>query len=34
MTPDHRLMLEEPENIVYGLKIIMKVLKVGNGFIG
>ena len=34
MCPDHRLMLEEPEKILYGLKTIMKVLKVENGFIG
>ena len=33
MTPDHRLMLEEPEKIVDGLKIIMKVTDVHRGFI-
>ena len=34
MTPDHRLMVEEPEKIVDGLKIIMKVTDVHRGFIG
>ena len=34
MTPDHRLMVEESEKIVDGLKIIMKVTGVDRGFIG
>ena len=34
MTPDHRLMVEEPEKIVDGLKIIMRVTDVHRGFIG
>ncbi len=34
MTPDHRLMVEEPDKIVDGLKIIMKVTDVHSGFIG
>jgi len=34
LTADHRLMLEEPEKIVCGLKIIMKILGVENGYIG
>ncbi|SHJ53055.1 electron transport complex subunit RsxC [Tepidibacter formicigenes] len=34
LTADHRLMLESPEDVVYGLKAIMKVLNVENGYIG
>lgn len=34
LTADHRIMLEEPDNVVYGLKIVMKVLKATKGFIG
>lgn len=34
LTADHRLMLESPEEIVYGLKALMKVLDVKKGFIG
>lgn len=34
LTADHRLMLEEPENIVFGLKAMMKAVGVKNGFIG
>lgn len=34
LTGDYRLMLESPSEIVEGLKIIMKVLGVSNGFIG
>ena len=34
MTPDHRLMVEEPKKIVDGLKIIMRVTDVHRGFIG
>jgi Na+-translocating ferredoxin:NAD+ oxidoreductase subunit C len=33
-TCDHRLMLEHPESIVGGLKIIMKILGCSRGFIG
>lgn len=34
LTADHRLMLECPEKVIYGLKAIMKILKVNKGFIG
>lgn len=34
LTSDHRLMLEMPEKIVFGLKAIMKALNVDRGFIG
>ena len=34
MTSDHRLMLEQPDKVVKGMKIIMKVLGVDIGFIG
>ena len=34
LTADHRLMLESPEKIIYGLKALMKVLDVKKGFIG
>ena len=34
LTADHRLMLEQPEGIVAGLKIIMKTLGVTKGYIG
>lgn len=34
LTTDHRLMVEEPEKIVFGLKIIMKAVGVDNGVIG
>ncbi len=34
LTADHRLMLEEPERIIYGLKAIMKSLDVKKGYIG
>ena len=34
LTSDHRLMLEMPEKIIFGLKAIMKALNVENGFIG
>ncbi|MFA6470637.1 MAG: electron transport complex subunit RsxC [Candidatus Latescibacterota bacterium] len=33
-TCDHRLMLEHPESIVGGLKIIMKILGCSRGFVG
>lgn len=34
LTADHRLMLEQPDKIVRGLKIIMKILGVDTGYIG
>jgi len=34
ITADHRVMLEEPEEIVEGLKIILKILKVSRAYIG
>ncbi|KNF09471.1 electron transport complex protein, subunit C [Gottschalkia purinilytica] len=34
LTADHRLMLEQPENVIYGLKAIMKAVGVRKGFIG
>lgn len=34
LTADHRLMLETPDKIVYGLRAIMKVLGVAKGYIG
>ena len=34
MTPDHRLMLEEPGKVVHGLRIIMKATGVSKGYIG
>ncbi len=34
LTADHRLMLENPESILYGLKALMKVLSVKKGYIG
>jgi electron transport complex protein RnfC len=34
LTADHRLMLETPDKIVYGLRAIMKVLGVEKGYIG
>lgn len=34
LTSDHRIMLEMPEKVVFGLKAIMKVLGIDNGFIG
>ncbi|MGL5438933.1 MAG: electron transport complex subunit RsxC [Filifactoraceae bacterium] len=34
LTADHRLMLEQPEDIVYGLKAMMKLLDVKKGYIG
>lgn len=34
LTADHRLMLENPDKVVDGLKAIMKVLEVNNGYIG
>lgn len=34
LTADHRLMLENPEDVVYGLKVLMKALNVTKGYIG
>lgn len=34
LTADHRLMLENPEDIIYGLKAMMKVLNVEKAYIG
>ena len=34
LTSDHRIMLEMPEKVVFGLKAIMKALGVDNGIIG
>ncbi len=34
LTADHRLMLEDPESVIYGLKALMKVLDVKKGYIG
>lgn len=34
LTADHRIMLEEAEDVVDGLKAIMKILKVNKGYIG
>jgi electron transport complex protein RnfC len=34
LTADHRLMLENPEDVVYGLQALMKALNVSKGYIG
>ncbi|OGO76658.1 MAG: electron transporter RnfC [Clostridiales bacterium GWB2_37_7] len=34
LTADHRLMLENPEDVVYGLQAFMKALNVSKGYIG
>lgn len=34
ITSDHRYMLENPDDIIYGLKIAMKVLGLDDGYIG
>ncbi|SHJ90154.1 electron transport complex protein RnfC [Geosporobacter subterraneus DSM 17957] len=34
LTADHRLMLESPEEVIYGLRAMMKVLGVSKAFIG
>ncbi|WIV10574.1 electron transport complex subunit RsxC [Proteiniborus sp. MB09-C3] len=34
LTADHRLMLEQPEKVVYGLKALMKAVGVNKGYIG
>ena len=34
LTSDHRLMVEEPEKVLWGMKAIMKAIGVENGYIG
>ncbi len=34
LTADHRLMIENPEDVVFGLRILMKALNVDKGYIG
>ncbi len=34
LTADHRLMLEEPEKIIFGLKALMKAVGVNKGYVG
>lgn len=34
LTADHRLMVENPEDVVFGLRVLMKVLNVNKGYIG
>ncbi|SCH34316.1 MULTISPECIES: electron transport complex subunit RsxC [unclassified Romboutsia] len=34
LTADHRLMVENPEDVVYGLRVLMKALNVKKGYIG
>lgn len=34
LTADHRLMVENPEDVVFGLRVLMKALNVGKGYIG
>ncbi len=34
LTSDHRVMLEDPEKVIFGLKIMMKILGVEEGYIG
>ncbi|SCG83767.1 electron transport complex protein RnfC [Proteiniborus sp. DW1] len=34
LTADHRLMLEQPEKVIYGLKALMKAVGVNKGYIG
>lgn len=34
LTADHRLMLEEPEKVIFGLKALMKAVGVEKGYIG
>lgn len=34
LTADHRLMLEEPEKVIFGLKALMKAVGVDKGYIG
>ena len=32
LTADHRLMVENPEDVVFGLRVIMKALNVKKGY--
>lgn len=34
LTADHRLMIENPEDVVFGLRVLMKALNVDKGYIG
>lgn len=34
LTSDHRRMLESPDDILYGLKVVMKLFSLDNGYIG
>ncbi|NLB42071.1 MAG: electron transport complex subunit RsxC [Clostridiales bacterium] len=34
LTSDYRLMLENPDDVIYGLRVIMKILDVSKGYIG
>lgn len=34
LTADHRLMIENPEDVVFGLQVLMKALNVDKGYIG
>ncbi len=34
LTADHRLMLEDPSSVIYGIKIMMRALNVKKGYIG
>ncbi|MEG0180637.1 MAG: electron transport complex subunit RsxC [Paraclostridium sp.] len=34
LTADHRLMIENPEDVVFGLRVLMKALNVEKGYIG
>ena len=34
LTADHRLMLENPDDVIFGLKVLMKALNVTKGYIG
>ncbi len=34
LTADHRLMLENPEDVVFGLEVLINVLKIDKGYIG
>lgn len=34
LTADHRLMVENPEDVVFGIRVIMKALNVKKGYIG
>ncbi|MFW6306940.1 MAG: RnfABCDGE type electron transport complex subunit C, partial [Bacillota bacterium] len=34
LTVDHRMMLERPEDVVYGMKVLMKAIGVSKGIIG